>query len=59
METIKFTTGLVFLPVFFVASMATYFNMIPLIRLEYGQKSGAMLVNFKSSIALMINRTQG
>lgn len=27
-------------------------NMLPLMRLEDGQKSGAMLVNFKSSIAL-------
>jgi len=42
METIKFTTWLVFSSVFFVASMATYFNMLPLIRLEDGQKFGAM-----------------
>jgi hypothetical protein len=52
METIKFTTWLVFLPVFFVASMATYFNMLPLMRLEDEQKFDAMLVNFQSSITL-------
>ena len=54
MELLKFTTRLVFLPVFFVASMATYFNMLPLMRLEDVQKSGAMLVNFKSAMALNV-----
>jgi len=39
MEILKFTVSLVFLPVFFVASMGTYFNMLPLMRLEDEQKS--------------------
>jgi len=39
MEILKFTISLVFLPVFFVASMGTYFNMLPLMRLEDEQKS--------------------
>ena len=52
METIKFTIQLVFLPVFFVASMGAYFNMPPLMRLENEQKSGALSVDFNISMAL-------
>ena len=52
MEKIKYTICLVFLPVFFVASMGTYFNMLPLMRLEDGQKYCALLVDFKISMAL-------
>ncbi|MEA1968121.1 MAG: hypothetical protein U9N77_07865 [Thermodesulfobacteriota bacterium] len=52
MEKIKYTICLVFLPVFFVASMGTYFNMLPLMCLEDGQKYCALLVDFKISMAL-------
>ena len=43
METIKSTTGLVFLPAFFVASIGTYFNMLQLMRLEVEQKFFTLL----------------
>ncbi|ACN17383.1 hypothetical protein HRM2_43270 [Desulforapulum autotrophicum HRM2] len=52
METIKCTIQLVFLPVFCVMSMRTYFNMLPLTRLETRQKSGVGLAHFKISMTL-------
>ncbi|WP_232364036.1 hypothetical protein [Desulforapulum autotrophicum] len=52
METIKGTIQLVFLPVFCVTSMRTYFNMLPLTRLETRQKSGVGLAYFKISMTL-------
>ncbi|ACN17944.1 hypothetical protein HRM2_48960 [Desulforapulum autotrophicum HRM2] len=48
-EKIKFTIWLVFLLVFFVASIGTYSNMLQLMRLEDKQKSSALLVYFKIS----------
>jgi len=43
---------LVFLLAFCVAAMGTYFNMLPLPRLETKQKSFVDLVHFKISMAL-------
>jgi len=54
METIKSTIQLVFLPGFRVAPMGTYSNMLPLARLETRQKFGALLVDFKISMALIL-----
>jgi hypothetical protein len=53
MKKIKSTIQLVFLPVFFVALMGKDFNMLPLMRLENGQKSGALLVDFNISMVLI------
>ena len=44
---------LVFQLVFCVASKGTYFNMLPLMRLEYELKSCAIFVELFSSVPLM------
>jgi hypothetical protein len=53
MENIKFPIQLVFSSVFFVAPIDTYFNMLPLARLEDELKSCTLFVYFNISMCLI------